>query len=139
MTRIILLLSIIALVGCANTTPRQSPEEWLNQHAQARIDAVTGSCDSTHQNFIDGKSPVDCKISYPSHLQMSFPNRALYLEHEVGVGEFLSMWCTSVANREGKLPGIQLAVREEGITFGVPCVKLLTRMKENESNGATPQ
>jgi hypothetical protein len=131
MTRIIFLLSIVALVGCANTTPRQSPESWLNQHSQARIDAVTGSCEGTHENFVAGTSSVDCIINYPSHLRMSFPNRVLYVEHEVGVGEFLSMWCISVANRTGRLPGIQLEIREEGRMFGVPCKRLLTRMQEN--------
>lgn len=139
MTRIILLLSIIALVGCANTAPRQSPEEWLNQHSQARIDAVKESCNGTHQNYVTGISSVDCDIRFPSHLKMSFPNRTLYIEHEVGVGEFLSMWCTSVSNRTGKLPGIQLEIREEGKLFGVPCKRLLTRMKENATNGAAPQ
>ena len=139
MTRIILLLSIVALVGCANTTPRQSPESWLNQHSQERIDAVKSSCEGTHQNYTAGTSSVDCEVRYPSHLKMSFPNRTLYIEHEVGVGEFLSMWCTSVSNRTGKLPGIQLEIREEGKLFGVPCKRLLTRMKENAAHGATPQ
>jgi hypothetical protein len=132
MIRIILLLSIIALVGCANTTPRQTPEEWLNQRSEDRISAVVGSCASTHQNFVIGKSPVDCNTKYPSHLTMSFPDRALYVENEVGIGEFFSMWCVAVSNRTGKMPGIQLEVRDEGRTFGVPCKRLLTRMRENE-------
>ena len=131
MTRIILLLSIVTLVGCANTTPRQSPEEWLNQRSEARIKAVVNSCYETHLNYIDGKSPVDCVNNHLNHLKMSFPDRALYVEHEVGVGEFFSMWCTSVANRTGDFPAIQLEIREEGRLFGVPCKRLLTRMKEN--------
>jgi hypothetical protein len=129
--RIILLISIFALVGCANTTPRQSPEEWLNQRSDERIKAVTTSCYGTHLNYVDGKSPVDCQSNNLQHLTMSFPNRALYIEHEVGVGEFFSMWCVAVANRTGEMPAVQLEIREEERTFGVPCRRLLTRMQEN--------
>lgn len=130
--RIILLLSIFALAGCASTAPRQSPEEWLNQHSQEQINAVVTSCTGTHQNYIDGKSPVDCSSNYPYYLRMSFPNRELYIQHEEGVGNYLSMWCVGVGNRTGKLPDIQLEIREESRSFGVPCKKLLTRIKELE-------
>lgn len=139
MKRITLLIFISALVGCANTTPRQTPEEWLNQRSDERIKAVVGSCEGTHRNYVDGKSPVDCNSSYPSHLRMSFPDRALYVENEVGIGEFFSMWCVAVSNRTGKMPGIQLEVRDEGKTFGVPCKRLLTRMKENDQRGERVQ
>jgi hypothetical protein len=132
MKRIILLLSIVTLAGCANTTPRQSPEEWLNQRSDERIEAVVSSCYQTHLNYVDGKSPVDCKSNNLRHLTMSFPDRALYVENEVGIGEFFSMWCVAVANRTGNMPAIQLEIREEGKLFGVPCRRLLTRMQENE-------
>lgn len=127
--RITLLLSIIALAGCAtNTAPRQSPEEWLNQQSQEQIDAVVASCTGTHANYVSGKSPVDCRTRFPYNIKMSFPTRSLYVEHEQGVGQYLTMWCVGVGNRTGRLPGVQLEIREEGRTFGVPCKKLLDRM-----------
>lgn len=137
--RIILLLSTFALAGCANTAPRQSPEEWLNQQSQAQVDSVISSCHGTHQNYIDGKSPVDCSVYYPSVLTMNFPDRALYLEHEQGVGQYLTMWCVGTGNRSGILPNIQLVIRSEGKTFGLTCEKLLDRAKENARHGRNVQ
>jgi hypothetical protein len=130
MYRIYLLLSLSFLVGCANTAPRQSPEEWLNMVSQQQVDSVISSCHGTHQNFVDGKSPVDCEVYYPAHLKMSFPTRALYVEHEIGVGEYLNMWCTATGNRAGRLPAIQLEIREEGRMFGIPCEHLMNRVRE---------
>ena len=136
MKRIILLISLLTLVGCAhNTAPRQSPEEWLNEHSDEQIEAVTSSCAVTHQNFITGTSPVDCQTRGIKSMLMSFPKRSLYIEHELGIAEFLSLWCTSIGNRTGNLPAIQLEIREERKIFGVPCEKLLNSMKENTERG----
>jgi hypothetical protein len=121
MYRITLLLSIIAFAGCANTAPRLSPEEYLDQLSQAQVNLVLSSCKATNQNYVDGQSPVDCVVDYPNLLTMSFPNRELYMEHKKGMIVFFKRWCDGVQVREGIFPSIDLTLRSEGKTFNHSC------------------
>ncbi len=129
MRRIVILLFIATLSGCASAPPRQSAEEWFNQQADQQFLAVENSCHATHVNYLEGKSPVDCRSTYPTLVVMSFPSRDLYLEHEHGVGEYLGAWCVAAANKSGDMGSIQIEIREEEASFGRGCTHILNRIK----------
>lgn len=136
--RALILICLAGLVGCASPGPRMSAEEWFDQESQRWVDAVVRSCEATHQNYVTGKSPVDCASFHPEQLRMSFPSREFFVANEQGIGEYLSAWCVAVANRYGEMPTVQIHLREEGasptgVTHGRGCRHILNRTKGTSS------
>lgn len=129
--RILVLIPLLILVGCASPQPRMSAEEWFDQEAQRWVDAVSQSCEATHQNYITGKSPVDCGSLPPQKLRMSFPNKPFFVRHELGIGEYLHAWCVAVMNRHGNNPAVEIVLREERRRHGLPCNRILQKVRRH--------
>jgi len=130
----ILVLLLLLGTGCISTQPRMTAEEWFNQESQRWVNAVSKSCEATHQNYLSGHSPVDCSSKVPGKLRMDFPDKDFFLTNEVGVAEYLNAWCVAVMNRHGNNPTVEIHLREENVVHGIPCKSILQKVNRRKEN-----
>ena len=129
-TKTLLLPLVILFSGCASTPPRMTAEEWFTQEAHRWTAAVVSSCKATHENYISGKSPVDCTPSAPEYLLMSFPTPNFFKRHEPGVADFLLTWCVAMRNGYETDSLLYLMMRDEEMMYTVPCHKVLQKARK---------
>lgn len=110
--RFLALLPLITLLGCA-TAPSPETSDWYDAQTKKWVDSIVSSCQATHVNFVEKRSPVDCQVQVPTNLMMSFPSLAFYRENQTGIAEFIQGWCGSVGARYGKKPFYTYTFREQ--------------------------
>lgn len=110
--RFLALLPLIVLIGCAKA-PSPDTTAWYDAQTKKWVDSIVSSCQATHVNYKEKRSPVDCQVQVPTNLMMSFPSTAFYKENQTGIAEFIQAWCGSVGARYEKKPFYTFTFRQE--------------------------
>jgi hypothetical protein len=118
--RFLAFLPLIALLGCAASGPSPETVKWYDAKTQEWVDSVVASCEATHVNYAEKRSPVDCQVQVPTNLMMSFPSTTFY-KHDSGVAQFIQEWCGSISARFDKESFYTFTFRKEKIMMGTPC------------------
>lgn len=110
--RFLVLLPLLVLLGCASG-PSPETTAWYDAQTKKWVDSIVSSCQATHVNYTEGRSPVDCQVQVPTNLMMNFPSIAFYKENQTGIAEFIQGWCGSVGARYEKKPFYTFVFREQ--------------------------